>query len=65
MGRSPGWHAGDMDFTINVDNGKVKHAGTARYSISDTSGVLTVDTDDRQRLHYSPSWWQAVEDSSE
>ncbi len=54
-----------MNFTIHVGNGKVRHSGSASYSISDTSGVLTVHTDDGKTLRYSPSWWQAVEESPE
>ncbi len=52
-----------MDFTIYVGSGKVKHSGAARYDISETSGVLIVDTDDGKQVRYSPSWWQAVEET--
>ena len=50
------------DFIISTKGGDTTHTGDSRYSIDDTTGILTVYADDGMRFQYAPSFWQSIED---
>lgn len=47
-----------MEFIVQTPNGEESFHGESRYSVED--GVLTVYSEERRRMIYSPTFWQRI-----